>query len=458
MKIGPYSLTLTKAGPPLSPLSSRATWYPYVAESFTGAWQQNVTVVLEDVISHPTAWACITLIAADIAKNAVCLVEKDDDGIWTEVDRNSPFWPVLRKPNRYQTRIEFFESWLISKLTRGNTYVFKVYDNRGICVEMHVLDPGRVTPLVAPDGSVYYQLKRDDLSGLKFEEDTVPARFIIHDRGPTLYHPLIGVSPIYAAGVAAMQGLKIQFNQTKLFINGAHPGGVIEVPGEITQATADRIKAAAATYNSEGESTGKTMVLGSGMTFKQVGMTAVDTDLIKQLEWTDEKICSAYHMPAYMVGVGEQPPYNNIEAIYRLYYQQCLQIHFEEIELLLDEGLGLSPYGSEFDLDNLMRMDSASQMEVLAKGVGAGILTPNEGRKAMNRKPVKGGNTPYLQEQNWPIEQLAGRDINPPAPAAMSPEPVEDLVPSEEDDDEELTLDFVTALHEKAAAEGLYEG
>jgi phage portal protein BeeE len=39
---------------------------------------------------------------------------------------------VLRKPNRFQTRIQFLESWALSKLSRGNTYVLKQRDNRNV--------------------------------------------------------------------------------------------------------------------------------------------------------------------------------------------------------------------------------------------------------------------------------------------------------------------------------------
>jgi phage portal protein BeeE len=49
-------------------------------------------------------------------------------GIWTETD-SPAFSPVLRKPNRYQNRIQFWESWILSKLTRGNAYVLKERDN-----------------------------------------------------------------------------------------------------------------------------------------------------------------------------------------------------------------------------------------------------------------------------------------------------------------------------------------
>jgi hypothetical protein len=52
-----------------------------------------------------------------------------------------------------------------------------------------------------------------------------------------------------------------------------------------------------------------------------------------------------------MVGIGQPPTYNNIEALNQAYYSQCLQSLIESIELLLDEGLELpKPLGTEFEL------------------------------------------------------------------------------------------------------------
>ena len=48
---------------------------------------------------------------------------------------------MLRKPNRYQTRIKFVEQWMMSKLTAGNTYVLKQRDERSVVTALYVLDP-----------------------------------------------------------------------------------------------------------------------------------------------------------------------------------------------------------------------------------------------------------------------------------------------------------------------------
>jgi HK97 family phage portal protein len=433
-------------------------WYR-VLESYAGAWQRNVEVNLDNVTTHPAVFACATLIASDISKMRIRLVQKDGDGIWNEVD-NPAFSPVLRKPNNYQNRIQFYASWMYSKLFWGNTYVLKVRDNRGVVVQEHVLDPSRVRPFVSPNGDVFYELKRDDLSLLPQELYMVPASEIIHDRWNMFFHPLVGLSPIYACGLAAVQGLNIQNNSTSFFGNGSLPGGVLTAPGFIHQETADRLK----DYfdsNFSGDNAGKVAVVGDGLKYESMTMKATDAQLIEQLKWSNEIICSVFHVPAYMVGLGTAPSYNNIEALNQQYYSQCLQSPIEAIELCQDEGLGLTDgavaaqrYGTEFDIDDLLRMDSATMMTTLE--TGRNYLTPNEGRKALNKKPVVGGDVVMRQQQDFSLEALNKRDQQEDPFAKDAPAP--DPPPRASGDGPEKSVDDLTALlFAKAYDAGIYE-
>lgn len=411
-----------------SPESGRG-WRNIIRESYAGAWQQNVEVSLYDVLSHPIVFACLTLIASDMAKMGIKLVQLDErTGIWSEVE-NPAFSPFLRKPNHYQTRIEFIESWMISKLGWGNAYVLKQRDNRQIVTAGYVLDPNRVRPLVAPDGGVYYQLMRDDLSEQHEDGLVVPASEVFHNRTNTLYHPLVGMPPIYASGLAATMGIKIINNSAKLFTNGSNPGGVLTAPGKISQETADRLKAHW-DANYTGDNVGKVAVLGDGLKFEKMSVTAVESQLVEQGDWVSQAICSTFHVPPYMVGVGTAPTYNNIEALNQQYYSQCLQIHIESLELCLDEGLGLAPWktggqrlGTEMDLDNLLRMDTATMVTTLKEGVGAGIFAPNEARKRLNLPPAIGGDSPMAQQQQFSLQALAERDQNKPFAKPATPPP-----------------------------------
>jgi len=419
------TLTREKAVSGATAVDTRRGWLSVVREPFTGAWQRNMEVDQKSVLAFHAVFACMTLIASDIAKLRVKLVALDQ-GVWSETTSNS-YSPVLRKPNGFQTRNQFWEYWLLSKLSRGNAYALKQRDARNVVTALYVLDPNRVKPLVTPDGGVYYELQTDNLSGIEEQSIVVPASEVIHDRFNCLFHPLVGLSPIYASGLGATQGLQIQNNSAKFFSNGSKPGGLLVAPGRIDPEDAARLKE----YwdgNFAGENAGKIAVLGDGLKYEGLSVDATDAQLIEQLKWTAEVVCSTFHVPPYKIGVGALPSYNNVQALNVEYYSQCLQSLIEAIETCLDEGLATGDkLGTEFDVENLLRMDGVTQMQVLKEGVGAGLLSPDEGRAKLDRKPVEGGSTPYLQQQNYSLAALAKRDAqaDPFSPAATpEPEPV----------------------------------
>lgn len=422
-------------------------WVNIVREPFVGAFQRDIEIRTADVLAFPTVYRCINLIASDVAKLRVRLVERDKDGIWSETT-NPAYSPVLRKPNRHQTRIQFFETWMISKLTHGNTYVLKQRDGRNVVTALYVLDPNRVEPLLAPDGSLFYRLDTDELSDLP-DRIIVPAREIIHDRMNPLHHPLIGVSPIYAAGLAATQGRRIQEESATFFANGAKPGGYLQSDEEIDQTDADEISASWRTAYS-GANAGNVAVLADGLKYQALSISAHDSQLIEQLGWSGKVVCQAFGVPPYKAGVGDAPANNTVEASNQQYYSDCLQTHFEHIELLLDEGLSMPEgLGTEFDLDDLLRLDSKTLMEVLDKAKGK--LTVNEQRRKLGAKPVAGGDTVYLQEQDHSLEALSKRDAREDpfakgsaAPSEPAPPPANDNADDEAEAQARAALDAIT--------------
>lgn len=390
--------------------SDRGGWMSLISEPFAGAWQRNLEIKSTTVLSFHAVFSCISLIASDISKMPLRLMRRDSNGIWKENNSGTPAG-IYRRPNAFQNRMQFFECWLNSKLCHGNTVVLKIRNTRGDITELRILDWNKVTPLVADDGSVFYQINPDNMTGVDASV-TVPAREVIHDRFNCLFHPLIGLSPIYAAGLAAMQGHHIQENSAHFFRNGSKPSGVIEVPGTITDENARKLKANWDTGYT-GENAGKTGLLSNGAKYNPISMSADDAKVVEQLQMSEKIVCSTFHVPAYKAGVGDLPSYDNIEALEQQYYSQCLQTLIESIELLLDEAFELEDdAGTEFDVSALLRMDSERRIKTLGEGVKNTILTPNEARRSENLPPVMGGDELYLQQQNFSLGALARRDAS----------------------------------------------
>lgn len=426
------------------PSSWKNTIYGYVRESFPGAWQRNITANgLSSLTTFGAVFACIARRATDIAKLEAQLKVEGENGISVNAPSASPYWVPLVKPNPFQNRIQFLVWWVVSKLLYGNAYCLKQRDQRGIVTRLYPLDPRRVTPMVTPLGDVYYSLGGDNLALVPMGM-VVPASEIIHDRGITLWHPLIGVSPISACGISATQGMGIQSNSAKFFENMSRPSGMLTAPGTIDEVTAVRLKTEWEN-NYAGQNIGRMAILGDGLKYEPMTIPANDAQLIEQLHWTVEDVARCFSMPLYKINAGPVPTAGNVEALESQYYSGCLQIDIEAIELCLTEGLELGKgatvgYEVELNLEGLLRMDSATQIDMLAKAVGGAIMTPNEARAKRNLPPVTGGGSVYLQQQNFSLEALAKRDamddpFSKTAPAVAPAAPPVDAEPAKAADE-----------------------
>lgn len=417
------AITWAKA---LNNIDSRAGgWQSIIRESYPGSWQQNIEIdPKENLFRFSAIYACVTGISSDIAKLHLSVMREDNNGIPTE-QRTGAVPGLIRKPNQYQTRFQFVQHWLLSKLLTGNTYALKAKNSQGLVEKLFILEPSFVTVLVSDSGDVYYQIKRDNLTGNM--DVTVPASEIIHDRHACLFHPLVGIGPIYACGYSATMGNAIQQNSAGFFKNKSSPGGILSAPGRISDDAAKRLKEHW-DNNYSGAKAGKVAVLGDGLKFERMTVSATDAQLIEQLKWTVEDIGRAFRYPGYKLSSGSAPISNNVEMLNLEYYSGCLQPLIESMESVLDDGLGL-PQGThmQFDLEGLSRMDTESRFKTAGESLK--VASINEARKRLNMPPVEGGESVYTQQQYYALSDLVKlrqMEFEQMAKPEPEPEPIEE--------------------------------
>lgn len=421
--------------------ASRHGWRR-ILEPFSGAWQQNCEEKRGDLITYPTLFACIYRISSDIGKLPFSLRSRERSGVWVEVD-NAAYNPVLRKQNHFQTPAQFREYWLLTKLIHGNAYILKRRDERGVVTALYVLDPERVLPMVSDAGEVYYQLQTEAINTLPknypAENLIVPASEIIHDRCMTVHHPLVGVPPVAAAHWPALKNMKIMRSATEFFANNAQPGGILTAPAGMKEADAKQIQEYWST-NFTGSNSGRVAIVGADMKFTPFAMKSIDAQMVEQMRYSDEQICQPFGIPPFKVGIGAIPSGMGVDGLNQLYYSDALQTHIEHMEGLLDDGLRISrPLGVELDLEPLLRMDEAKRADVATKLVGGGVETPNEGRLRFNRAPLEGGDTVYMQQQDYPLDQVRLNKIEQPAPPAPP-------APAEISEEDQAAIDEAKAI------------
>jgi HK97 family phage portal protein len=400
-----------------------------IRESFPGAWQMNAAPLpmSPPLLSFSAVYSCVNVISSDIAKLPVKLWRKLPAG-GRELAINHPIYGVLQSPNPYQTHVDFFSFFLVSLLLAGNAYAIITRDQRGVPARMDVLNPYYVRPLVAETGDIFYQVTRSNSTALvpaeMLEEGfVVPARDIIHHRIMCVDHPLVGVTPLYAAAMSATVGVKANAASAEFFANMARPAGILTAPGKVSPELAKRLTEEWDKNYGPGKS-GKTAMLGDGLKWERITLSAVDSQLIDLLRWGVSDVARVYRVPSFLLGDLDKVTYRNSETLMRAYYSGCLQYHIEALEARLDTAFNLaSDVEIEFDIDAILRSDLDVRFTAYKEGIQSGFLTINEARAQEGLKKVDGGDEPMMQVQFAPLSTLDGSQVNQPPPAAPAPEP-----------------------------------
>jgi HK97 family phage portal protein len=411
-----------------------------------GAWQRNMSSSFSDPLgmtAFSAVYACTQIISADIAKLPINIIEIDPKTNERTILASDAFARLFKRPNSYQSRVDFIQLFILSYLIYGNAYILLIRDGRNAVTEMHVLDPRGVWPRIADDGSVFYQCSINALAGLHAGA-LIPARDIIHHRVPlSAANPLMGVTPIYAAASSSAMGIKILNNSEKFFGNMSRPSGTLTSDKRISEQTAERLKKDW-DDNFSGDRIGRTAILGEGLKWEGMQVSAVDAQLIEQLRWSVEDVSRVFRVPPYLLGDMSKVTYRNTEQAGRAYIAGCLGYHLEGLEERFEVAFGFEPiYEIEFDVSAMLKTELDVRYAALNRAVGGPWMSPNEARSSEGFGPVDGGEEPMVQIQNRPLSQ-----INEPPPASPNTPPAPGNDPNADDpaSDKPAETDFDPAV------------
>ena len=406
----------------------------------------------EDLTKFSAVYACVNILSTDVAKLPIRVFKDLDNGGHERV-KTHPLSRIFRKPNHYQTRMDFITQLMVSVLMRGDAFVFVEYDTRGQPSAMYVLNPDNVTPIVdSRTGEIFYSVGSEplikDISRVGMAEQiekrwSLPSKYIMHHRLMTFKNPLEGVSPLHAAAMSASTGLSIQSQQDDFFKNQARPSGVLKTAEILDEAVIARLRTQWENLFSAsgGSKFGGTAVLEQGVSWEQLTMTAVDAQLIETLKFTVQDVASAFRVPNFLLGDLSSVTYKNAETLFRVYLSTSLSYYLEALENRFNTHFDLEKddLRIEFDARQFLRTDFDTRMSGLKTAVQGGIYTPNEARITEGLPKVEGGDNLFMQQQMAPVDALAEYTIPDPAAPALPP-------PADEDSEDEDLEDEIKSI------------
>jgi HK97 family phage portal protein len=281
-------------------------------------------------------------------------------------------------------KIEVISQMLVSLLLDGNAYVATYRDATGTIVWMEVLDPKQVVPQRV-GSEVRYSVNG---------QPSVSSMDILHITGMTMPGDLSGISPVTAARESI--GLSIASTEygAAFFGNGAVPGTVVEVPGQLSEQGIKQLKNA---WNEKHQGVGnshKLAVVTEGAKFSKITVDPDDAQFLQTREFQISDIARIYGVPPHLLAdaSGSTSWGSGLAEQNTMFVQQSLRPWVERIEeglttAMLMEGRPSNTF-IKLNVDGLLRGDHKQRMDSYAIGLSNGIYTIDEVRAYEDLPPL----------------------------------------------------------------------
>jgi HK97 family phage portal protein len=291
--------------------------------------------------------------------------ERDEDR--EEVTRHLAL-DVFNKPNEFMTRQEFLESIQQHIDLTGEAY-WVVYSMSGFGTkfptELWPVRPDKMSPVKHPTkfltGWIY--------NGPDGEQIPLKKEDVIQIRMPNPLDPYRGMGPVQSIMIDLdSHRYSAEWNRN-FFLNGAEPGGIIEVDARLSDEEFDEMAYRWREQHQGVANAHRIAILENGQ-WKERKFSQRDMQFAELRKISSEVIREAFGFPVPMLGTTENVNKAVAEAAETLYARHVIKPRLDRIKQALNHDFlplfGTSAEGLEFDYENPVPDDRQADNEQLA--------------------------------------------------------------------------------------------
>jgi len=383
----------------------------YVTTAATNSAGRPVDMSL--LTRNSTVLACIAAKARAISQLPINVMALQEDGSFVNAITSEKVGKrdkakakqvaaLLAEPNKFQSAYEFWYQWVMWYELSGEAFTLWWRQNQksplDTPLEMYLLDSTLIAVTITPTRYPSYRLSTPSYGFSR--DEPLDAHQVMHVKDMAWQGSAGFNKGILAAELVTLdQDIDLYANY--VMQNGAKPSGMFTteqvIPDGKFKEIAARLKEAwssmTGSRQSDPSKPGQGMLLDQGMKYTPLQMlTLQDTDAAKLKEQTMKRICGLFGVPPAMIGIADQK-YNNTQTMLDEFYKSTIYPTTVNIQQKLKVQLfpGYPNLCIEFDTRNFLKGAPLDQMNFAVQGVGAGVLTPNEGRNYMGMAAMEGG-------------------------------------------------------------------
>lgn len=299
---------------------------------------------------------------------------------------------LLHQPNKFMNSFSFIEIMNARLQLHGNAYAIIKINYKGDASELIPVDNNAVSVKIFK-GEPFYTINDFEMGikGTFFWWEVI--HFTINSR-----NSFTGMSPITYAREGIGLGLAAEKFGADFFSKGGNLKGVLETDNHIDDAIFAKWKKHWEEFYGGSVGDHSTPILEYGLKYKQLGIPPNDAQFIETRVFQLQDVSRFFNMPPSLIGDLSRSTFSNGEQQNLQFVKYTLRpiLKREEVEFerklvnLKDEGT----ISIKFNMDGLLRADTATRGDHEQKLVQAGILTRNEAREMENKDPLPGLDEP----------------------------------------------------------------
>lgn len=304
--------------------------------------------------------------------------------------------PWMREPDVELPWFGLVEHWMMSLLHRGNAYGFKLRNDVGQVTGIRPLHPDRVKVGQAADGSKVFQI--DNRMDVGFTR-----REIVHIPGLS-YNGLVGLDPLSLMAEGLGRAAAADQFASQSFGQGSHLQAYITLPQTIDETQAQQLKAQWERFHKGMANSHEFGVLGNGAEYKTVSLTPEQQQLLETRKFEVTEIARYLGVVPHKLYDLERATFSNIEHQAIEAVVDGIRPWATRIESFVNFDTTLLPNRNfmEFQLEGLLRGDSAARAAFYNAAITAGWLTPAAAARLENQ-PAPPDLDYYLRPLNMAV-------------------------------------------------------
>lgn len=360
-----------------------------------------------------TYYTCMKILSETMGKLPIKVYEWQGSKGKVRADPDDTSKLLNERPNPHMTPSIFFATVENNRNHYGNGYVWiqrRISRYGSENVGLWIMQSNCVTPIYdnkgifAGEGKIYYQYT-DPLDG---EMYVFPEMDVLHFKTSMTLDGLTGIPVRDMLGDVVEGASQSQQYMSNLYKGGMTASMALQYSGEIDESRIKLLQKKYDKYLSGPKNAGKIVPVPAGMQLQPLNYKLTDAQFFELKKYTALQIAGAFGVKPNQINDYEKSSYANSEMQQLSFLVDTMLFPLKQYEEELTYKLYIGTDKScKFNEKAILRTDSKTQMEILARGVQNGMRKVNEARELLDLPRDPDGDV-LLMNGNFIPVKMAG--------------------------------------------------